>query len=332
MELDLAYKKYMSWLTVNEGKSPRTIDNYGRDLRGYLAWLKQKGTTDTDAISGQLIEQYLQYQQEKKKAVRSIAREAAAIRSFHHYLAFVYDARDPSMNIDVRHSEDNLPVYATKAEMNRLLSSFTDSSPKDILDHALLEFIYACGLRVSEAVNLTLNRVNLEEGMVRVLGKGNKERLVPIPKGSLPVLKRYVEIVRPVFVKKPMPQFFVNSYGRPVTVRYVELLVRDKCDQSGIDKHLTPHKLRHSYATHLLQGGADLRSIQELLGHADIGTTEIYTHVADQQLVDSYQKYNPVASHPSLDHLEIPKVTENKDGTKRKKSSKDKNTKNKNAK
>ena len=194
--------------------------------------------------------------------------------------------------------------------MDRLLSSFTNANPKEILDHALLEFIYACGLRVSEAVNLTLNRVNLEEGMVRVLGKGNKERLVPVPKGSVPVLKRYLEIVRPLFVKKPMAQFFVNSCGRPVTVRYVELLVREKCEEAGIDKHLTPHKLRHSYATHLLQGGADLRSIQELLGHADIGTTEIYTHVADKQLVDSYQKFNPVASHPSLDHLEIPEKPE----------------------
>ncbi|WP_102343045.1 tyrosine-type recombinase/integrase [Galactobacillus timonensis] len=309
MNLDLAYKKYMSWLTVNEGKSPNTIDNYGRDLRGYLAWLQQEEITDTDAISGQLIEQYLQSQKDVK-AVRSIAREAAAIRSFHHYLAFVYDAKDPSVNIEVRHSEDDLPVYATRAEMDRLLSSFTNANPKEILDHALLEFIYACGLRVSEAVNLTLNRVNLEEGMVRVLGKGNKERLVPVPKGSVPVLKRYLEIVRPLFVKKPMAQFFVNSCGRPVTVRYVELLVREKCEEAGIDKHLTPHKLRHSYATHLLQGGADLRSIQELLGHADIGTTEIYTHVADKQLVDSYQKFNPVASHPSLDHLEIPEKPE----------------------
>ena len=309
MKLDLAYKKYMSWLTVNEGKSPNTIDNYGRDLRGYLAWLQQEEITDTDAISGQLIEQYLQSQKDVK-AVRSIAREAAAIRSFHHYLAFVYDAKDPSVNIEVRHSEDDLPVYATRAEMDRLLSSFTNANPKEILDHALLEFIYACGLRVSEAVNLTLNRVNLEEGMVRVLGKGNKERLVPVPKGSVPVLKRYLEIVRPLFVKKPMAQFFVNSCGRPVTVRYVELLVREKCEEAGIDKHLTPHKLRHSYATHLLQGGADLRSIQELLGHADIGTSEIYTHVADKQLVDSYQKFNPVASHPSLDHLEIPEKPE----------------------
>lgn len=309
MKLDLAYKKYMSWLTVNEGKSPNTIDNYGRDLRGYLAWLQQEKITDTAAISGQLIEQYLQSQKDVK-AVRSIAREAAAIRSFHHYLAFVYDAKDPSVNIEVRHSEDDLPVYATRAEMDRLLSSFTNANPKEILDHALLEFIYACGLRVSEAVNLTLNRVNLEEGMVRVLGKGNKERLVPVPKGSVPVLKRYLEIVRPLFVKKPMAQFFVNSCGRPVTVRYVELLVREKCEEAGIDKHLTPHKLRHSYATHLLQGGADLRSIQELLGHADIGTTEIYTHVADKQLVDSYQKFNPVASHPTLDHLEIPEKPE----------------------
>ena len=113
MKLDLAYKKYMSWLTVNEGKSPNTIDNYGRDLRGYLAWLQQEEITDTDAISGQLIEQYLQSQKDVK-AVRSIAREAAAIRSFHHYLAFVYDAKDPSVNIEVRHSEDDLPVYATR--------------------------------------------------------------------------------------------------------------------------------------------------------------------------------------------------------------------------
>lgn len=316
MDLDQAYRKYMSWLTVNEGKSPRTIDNYGRDLRAYLSWLKQQDIADTSQMDGQTIEQYLQLQRDAK-AVASVARAAASIRSFHHYLAFVFDEADPSMNLEVRHSESVLPVYATKLEMDRLLSSFTDRNPKEILDHALLEFIYACGLRVSEAVSLTLNRVNLEAGMVRVLGKGNKERVVPIPRGSLPVLKQYVEIVRPVFVKKPMPQFFVNSFGRPVTVRYVELLVREKCEQLGIAKHLTPHKLRHSYATHLLQGGADLRSIQELLGHADISTTEIYTHVADDQLVENYQKFNPVASHPSLDHLEIPVGLRKKNETKK---------------
>jgi integrase/recombinase XerD len=315
MELDTAYKKYISTLTVNEGKSPRTVESYGRDLRQYLGWLKKQGIADTEKIQTADIENFL-VQQRQLKASRSLARMAASIRSFHHFLAFLYDEKDPSLNLEVHHGDATLPVYATVEEMNRLLSSFDDADPKQLLDHALLEMIYACGLRVSEACALTMNRVNLEAGLVRVLGKGNKERVVPIAKGSLPVLKKYCQIVRPVFLRKKSNLFFINAYGRPVTVRHVELLMENKCRELHIRKHLTPHKLRHSYATHLLQGGADLRSIQELLGHADIATTEIYTHVADKQLVEAYDRFNPVASHAELDELDIP--VEKKKGGKNK--------------
>ena len=147
---------------------------------------------------------------------------------------------------------------------------------------------------------MTLNRIDLESGMVRVLGKGNKERIVPIARGSISILKKYRDTVRPLWLRKPTGLFFINRLGHPVTSRSVELMLKSKCNEIGLKKHITPHKLRHSYATHLLQNGADLRSIQEMLGHSDIQTTEIYTHVQNQHMFDSYAKYFPAEKENDL--------------------------------
>ena len=191
------------------------------------------------------------------------------------------------------------------------MQSCDDSQPQEIFRHALLELMYACGLRVSEVCSLTYNRVDLDTGMVRVLGKGSKERLVPIARGSIPILIRYRDTVRPTWVKGRTQLFFVNRFGRRVTPRSVELLMEQKRRELGIKKKLTPHKMRHSYATHMLQGGADLRSIQEMLGHSDIQTTEIYTHVQNRQLFDSYEKYHPGGLDEDLPVPEKKKEPEN---------------------
>lgn len=292
MKLEDALKQYIVQITVNEGRSPRTIKSYEEDLKQYFSFLKEEDITDTESIDDSIIESFLQEQRLHKKAT-SIARMAASIRSFHHYMNFFYDEKDPSLNLDVHRGVKSLPVFCSVDEINQLMDYFDDTNPKDILNHAILELIYTCGLRVSEAVSLTVNRIDLEASFVRVLGKGNKERIVPIARGSIAILKSYRDYVRPLYLKKKTNLFFLNRFGRKVTTRYVELMLKDVCNQVGIKKPITPHKLRHSYATHMLQGGADLRSIQEMLGHSDIQTTEIYTHVQNKQIFTSYEQFHP---------------------------------------
>lgn len=302
MKLEEALKEYLVHIQVNEGRSPRTVSSYDEDLKQYTAFLSDHNVTDTAEITYQLIEQFIT-EQSTLKASSSVVRMAASIRSFHHDLAFMHNEADPSLNLEVYKSTNTLPVYCTVDEISQLMSSFDDTDPNQYMDHAILEAIYSCGLRVSEAVSLTLNRVDLDSGKVRVLGKGEKERIVPIPQGSISLLKYWRDVVRPVFLKTKTPLFFINRFGRRVTPRYVELMLQRKDIELGFTKHITPHKLRHSYATHMLQGGADLRSIQEMLGHSNIQTTEIYTHVQNRQMFTSYEKFHP---GESLQKLEIP--------------------------
>ena len=292
MKLDEALKEYLMHIRINEGKSRRTGISYEEDLKQYTAWLKEKGIKDTKKITSDLVEDFI-VEQQKAKASASVVRMASSIRSFHRDLAFMHDEKDPSLNLEVHKDTKRLPVFCTVDEINRLMSSFDDEDPKQYLDHAILEMIYACGLRVSEVTTLTLN---LDAGKCRVLGKGDKERIVPIPDGSVAFLKGYRDIVRPVYLKGRSNLFFLNRFGRRITSKYVENLLVQKCNELNFKKHITPHKLRHSYATHMLQGGADLRTIQEILGHSNIATTEIYTHVQNRQLFDSYEMYHPGGS------------------------------------
>ncbi len=292
MKIEDALRRYQTEITVNEGKSPRTIQAYMQDLKEYAAFLDDRGIKDTKEIEYEDIEAFMR-REKRSKASSSAARMSASIRSFHQYIEFMFEENDPSLNLEVHRGVKSLPVYATVDEINRLMESFDDSDPEQMLYHAVLELIYACGLRVSEAVSLTTNRVNLETGFVRVLGKGNKERIVPIAHGSIAVIRKYRDFVRPVYLKKKTNLFFINRFGRKVTRESIEKVLRGKCEELRFRKHITPHKLRHSYATHLLQGGADLRSIQEMLGHSDISTTEIYTHIADKALFDNYDRFHP---------------------------------------
>ncbi len=292
MDLDKALKQYTTQIRLTEGKSPRTVSSYTEDLKQYFSYCRDQGVTDTEEISDRLVEDFILKERETKEE-SSVIRMAASIRSFHHFLAFLYDEEDPSLNLLVHKGQKKLPVFCTVDEVNRLMNSFDDKDPNQLLDHALLEIIYSCGLRVSEACSLTMNRVDLDSGKLRVLGKGDKERIVPIASGSIPVLKEYRDIIRPVWLKQKTNLFFINRFGRKITSKHVEVLMQEKCTELGFKKHITPHKLRHSYATHMLQGGADLRSIQEMLGHSDIQTTEIYTHVQNRQLFESYDKYHP---------------------------------------
>ena len=189
MELLEAYQEYTTDITINKGMSQRTISSYCNDLKQYIAWLQKHDVTDTDDIESTHIEDFL-HEESGVKESTSISRMAASIRSFHSFLQYRNDAENPAEYVEVHHGEKKLPVFATPEEIDRLMGTFDDEVPDDVLHHAILEMIYSCGLRVSEAVSLTINRVNLETGFVRVLGKGSKERLVPIPDGAMDILKK----------------------------------------------------------------------------------------------------------------------------------------------
>lgn len=303
MDLDKCYKSYRQQISLNDQKADHTVESYLRDIRGYIAFLKEENVTDTDDVTYELITGYLLDQAQIKKS-SSLSRLAASIRSFHQYLSFRYEINDPSLNLEVRKSEKQLPVFCTQDEIDRLMSSFDDNKNEDLLHHAIFEILYGCGLRISEATSLTLNQVMIKERLLRVIGKGNKERMVPIPVHTAQILEKYLVICRPVYLKQPISNFFINRLGRKVTPQSVEKLLADKNIELNFHKHITPHKLRHSYATHMLEGGADLRVIQELLGHANIQTTEIYTHVQKKHLFNTYEKFNP---GERLESLELPK-------------------------
>lgn len=292
MKLQEAFDGWYTWLSVSQAKSTHTVSSYTSDLKQYLHYLEADGIEDTDDITYDEIRDFMQEESEQK-ASSSSARMAAAIRSFHSYLSFLFNKEDPSINLTVHKNQKVLPVYCTKEEIKALMTSFDDSDPRQLLDHAILELIYSCGLRVSEACSLDINRVDLETGKIRVLGKGNKERIVPIPSGAQGLQKKYLTEVRPLFCRRHSSIYFINALGRPVEPRYIQRLIARKDTELGFQKHITPHKLRHSYATHLLQNGADLRSIQEMLGHSDVGTTEIYTHIQNNEMFKAYNAYHP---------------------------------------
>ena len=299
MKLDQAIREYIISLSTAEGKAKNTVESYSRDLRQYSDYLKENNITDTSKIEEETIYSYIDDLNDRY-ASTSINRIKTTIRNFHHYLNFKYNLKDPSLNVATSKGKKRLPVYATKQEIEKLMSVFNDEDPQDLFDHTILETIYGLGLRVSECCDMRTSQVNLTDGFVKILGKGNKERLIPIPDKTKKLMHMYFANVRTLWQKKNTNRFFINHFGKPIYSEYVENLIRNKAYEAGIKKPLTPHKLRHSYATHLLEGGADLRVIQELLGHSDISTTEIYTHVEQERLKEAYMNAHPFANRKKL--------------------------------
>lgn len=299
MKIDFAIKDYIISLSTAEGRASNTIKSYTRDLNKYKSFLNENGIDDVEKIKDITIDDFIN-ELNNSYSSASINRIKTSIRNFHRFLNFKYDLKDPTINLKVSRTQKRLPIYATVDEISKLMSLFDDEIPQDLLDHTILETIYGLGLRVSECCNLKTNQVNLNDKFVKVLGKGSKERIIPIPSKTNELMKRYYMNLRPMWLKKSTNNFFINKLGNKIYSEYVEKMLRNKSYEAGIKKHITPHKLRHSYATHLLEGGADLRVIQELLGHSDISTTEIYTHVETQRMKQSYLKNHPFADKKSL--------------------------------
>jgi integrase/recombinase XerD len=272
-------------------RAPRTVDAYRRDLADLARYLgKKPADASADEIEGWLADL-----RARGQAPSSIARRAAAARSFYRHLVTLGVRPDnPAAEVDLPRRRTRLPRALSLAEVERLIDAANGPSPRALRDRALIELLYGAGLRVSEAVGLERGAIDLEGRLVRALGKGDKERVVPLGSQAVEALRRYLARGRPYLDRRHRPELFLNAQGGALTRAGAFLIIRRLAGKAGLDPaRVHPHLLRHSFATHLLEGGADLRSVQEMLGHADLGTTELYTHVTDRRRTDTY-----FAAHP----------------------------------
>jgi integrase/recombinase XerD len=269
----------------------RTIDSYRRDLTAFGGWL---GSSVAGASTEDL-ERYLAEVRANGLAPTTIARRAAALRSFFRHQVLVgARAENPAAELPLPRRARRLPRTLSPGEAERLIEAAKGTSPRALRDRALVELLYGAGLRVSEAVGLERSGVDLDGRLVRAAGKGGKERIVPIGRQAVDALQRYLSRGRPFLDRRHRPELFLNAQGGPLTRAGAFLILRRLAEKAGLEPgRVHPHLLRHSFATHLLEGGADLRSVQEMLGHADLSTTELYTHVSDRRRREAY-----FAAHP----------------------------------
>ena len=274
-------------------RSPNTVAAYRRDLDAVSKWL---GHGVSSATTEEL-EHYIAELRAAGLASSTIARRAAAIRSFFRHQVLLGSRRDnPAAALTLPRRTRRLPRTLSAGEAERLIQSAAGTTPRALRDSALVELLYGAGLRVSEAVSLVRGTVDLEQRVVRCVGKGGKERVVPIGRHAVEALRRYLSRGRPFLDRRHRPELFLNAQGGPLTRAGVFVILRRLAARAGLEpERIHPHLLRHSFATHLLEGGADLRSVQEMLGHADLATTELYTHVSDRRRRDVYFQAHPHA-------------------------------------
>ena len=291
-------ESFLDVVWMEQGLSANTLSAYRNDLAGFGLWLQQQ-KIDLEASSEIEIQQYLAHRYEQGSKNRSAARLLSTLRRFYAWLLREGKiSHDPSALLESPKPEKPLPKTLSEQQVEELINAPDVSQPLGLRDRAMLEMIYATGLRVSELVGLQMSQVSVEPGVVRVMGKGGKERLVPFGEESLEWLQKYIKQARPDLLsnKPPCNTVFVTNRGRGMTRQAFWYLLKRYAVKVGIDSDaLSPHTLRHAFATHLLNHGADLRVVQMLLGHTDISTTQIYTHVADQRLKDIYHQHHPRA-------------------------------------
>ncbi len=274
-------------------RSPRTVDAYRRDLAAFAAF---RDGPPGDATTAEL-ESWLASMRADGLASSTIARRLAAVRSYLRHLVLLgRRAENPAAEITPPRRPRTLPRTLSPAEAERLVDAANGTTPRAMRDRALVELLYGAGLRVSEAVGLARGSVDIDNRLVRVLGKGGKERIVPLGRPAAEALRRYLALGRPHLDRRHRPDLFLNARGGALTRAGAFLILRRLADRAGLEPgRVHPHLLRHSFATHLLEGGADLRSVQEMLGHADLATTERYTHVSDRRRREAYFDAHPHA-------------------------------------
>ncbi len=297
------FNKYVNYLEAERNVSPYTVRNYTTDLLGFFDFLKTKKIDSLKEVDRHVLRGYLSHLMEQGFVKASIARKLSAIRSFYRYLlrermVSASPVADTSPKLDKR-----LPSFLTLEEIERLLKAPDLSTPQGQRDRALLELLYASGLRVSEVVSLNLERIDLDTNEIRVWGKGSKERVVLMGKPAANALNIYLNQGRPNLLgKKGSSALFLNRYGGRLVERRVQRILGKYAKIAGIGKRVHPHMLRHTFATHLLDGGADLRVVQELLGHANLSSTQIYTHVTKTHARKVYLSAHPMAKEKSDEH------------------------------
>ena len=290
-KLSKLIEEFLRYLLIDKGYSNNTIESYKRDLEKFLIFNKDK---DINSIKNNDLKEYIKYLNEEKLNEKSIARNISSIKSFYKFLSIQkYINNNPSDSIFQPKLKKSLPSILTEEEVLKLLDiKLTDNF--SYRNKAMLELMYASGLRVSELVNLKLQDIDLNQDIIRTFGKGSKERVIPIGDYAKEYLEKYIYEYRGSMLKKESSEYlFLNNHGKKMTRQGFFKIIKKITQEKGINKDLSPHTLRHSFASHLLKHGADLRTIQELLGHSDISTTQIYTHITNEQLKKNYKNYHP---------------------------------------
>lgn len=300
--MDLEIERFLSYMAVERGVSQNTLSAYRSDARQLCEFLDDSSGNDAAAIDwrsvgSKHVSEYLLHLRSKEYSDTTLARKAASTRSFFGFLFHegVID-EDPTDNVSAPKVGRSLPKALSVEEVDALLDTPDDPSPEAMRDRAMLEVLYASGIRVSELVSLDVDDVDLEQGYLRCFGKGSKERLVPIHHGAVEALGGYIEHGRPqLYSKRSDRALFLNRRGSRLTRQGFWIILKRAAARAGITKSVSPHTLRHSFATHLLRGGAPLRHVQELLGHSSITTTQVYTHLTSEHVRAEYQKSHPRA-------------------------------------
>lgn len=289
---------YLHYLTIERGLSQNTRKSYERDLEQYLTFLTEQHIKDWQAVDRVLILSFLQQLQQSEKSSATIIRMVSSLRRFHQFLRQErFTDHDPMQHIDSPKKQQKLPDTLSLSEVERLIETPDTKEVLGIRDRAILEVMYATGLRVSELIGLQLKDLHLSMGLLQTTGKGDKERIVPLGDLAIQWIETYLEEARPFLTRKHPEEshLFVNNHGKQLSRQGIWKNLKALVRKAGITKNVTPHTLRHSFATHLLENGADLRTVQELLGHADISTTQIYTHITKKRMTEVYKQHFPRA-------------------------------------
>ena len=288
-------ESFLAWLELERGLSKNTLSAYARDLVQCVAFLVKEGVADWASVESTQISAWMTSLSRADFARSSQARKLSSLRMFAKHLVQENIRRDDLTELlGTPKLSRNLPGALTREEVGQLLNSPSAATPHGLRDRAILELFYSSGLRVSELCGILLQNINLEGGYVRVFGKGSKERVAPIGNAAVKAVQNYITGGRPHFIKPQTgSELFLSQQGRVISRKMIWVLIKEHARRAGIKKTVKPHLLRHSFASHLLEGGADLRAIQEMLGHADISTTQIYTSVNSQRLADEHALYHP---------------------------------------
>ena len=290
MKIKEAVDNYIYNISVIEQKSPQTIESYKNSLRKYQNYLTEEGIDEINDVSN-LTVQYFVADLLDSSSKTTAAHDLSAVKSLHKYLFLNFNIDNPTTGLTVKVNKDHLPTFLNEEEVNSLLNSFNDADENERFQRLLLQMIYATGMRVSELVNLQTKQINIAHKIIRVTGKGNKERVVLFDDDTADRLEGYFRYTRTRWLDGHTSNyFFINERGNRLNRQYVYRIIQEKKGQAGISFRVSPHTLRHSFATHMLENDTDLRTVQELLGHSDISTTQIYTHVQSKQLHQAYDK------------------------------------------